>query len=231
MQLIAHRGCADDHPENTVHAIECSATRLPAVELDVRRCGSGELVVFHDETVDRLTRGTGRVAETPLSRLRALEVCDSGEPIPLLSEALRAVPPGVSVQVELKEDGVAADASALIDVSGVDAHVTSFRSAALREMRRSAPTASTGYLFGRDVGVAAGLDTAVELGCRALHPCAELCLETDVVERAHRAGMRVVAWAAHGRETVDGLRRRGVDGATVDSWTVAGTRPEAAAPD
>ena len=231
MQFIAHRGCADEAPENTVCAIARAATRLPAVELDVRRCESGELVVFHDETVDRLTRATGRVAETPLSRLRALDVLDSGESIPLLSEALRAIPSGVNAQIELKEVGVAADAMAHVDASGVDAHVTSFHPAALREVRRSAPTASTGYLFGREVGVEAGLDTARELGCRALHPRADLCLETDVVERTHRAGMWVVAWAADGRETVDGLRTRGVDGATVDSWSVAGARPGAAAPD
>ena len=224
MYLIAHRGCADESPENTVRAIERSAARLPVVELDVRRCGSGELVAFHDETLDRLTEGAGRVSETPLRRLRTLDVLDSGEPIPLLSEALGAVPPGVRAQVELKEAGIADDVAARIDAAGVDAHVTSFLPGALDEVRRSAPATSTGYLFEPDAGVAAGLDVARELGCRALHPRADVCLETDAVERAHRAGMDAIAWDVRGRETVDRLRRRGVDGATVDSWSVAETR-------
>jgi len=49
MQVIGHRGCADVYPENTVRAVTRAANFLDAVEVDVRRCGSGELVVFHDE--------------------------------------------------------------------------------------------------------------------------------------------------------------------------------------
>jgi glycerophosphoryl diester phosphodiesterase len=79
MDLIAHRGCAGQHPENTVRAVRKSSRRFPAVELDVRRCRTGELVVFHDETVDRVTDGTGSVAAMDWDRLRSLEVLESGE--------------------------------------------------------------------------------------------------------------------------------------------------------
>jgi len=221
MELIAHRGCADEYPENTLHAIEQSARRLPAVEFDVRRCGSGELVVFHDETVDRVTDGTGTVAEMDWSRIEKLDVLDSGHGIPLLSEALAAVPPGVTAQVELKETGIGADAAAAVAESGVDARFTSFVPEALAEVRACDPDASVGYLFGDDVGVDTGLETALKLDCDFLDPHSALCVETDVVERARAEGLSVLAWGVDDAATVDALRTADVDGATTDSWTLA----------
>ena len=201
-----------------MRAVRKSSRRFPAVELDVRRCRTGELVVFHDETVDRVTDGTGSVAAMDWNRLRSLEVLESGERIPRLSEALAAIPSDVSVQVELKQLGVAADAVAAIAAADVDARVTSFLPSALAEVRDRNPELPLGYLFGESVGVETGLATAVALGCDTLHPHSELCLETDVVDAAHAAGMDVVAWAADDDETFERLRAAGVDGATADDW-------------
>jgi len=103
MQVIGHRGCADVYPENTVRAVTRAANFLDAVEVDVRRCGSGELVVFHDETVDRLTDASGRLADVAWAELQELDVLGSGELIPRLETVLAAVPDGVELQVELKE--------------------------------------------------------------------------------------------------------------------------------
>lgn len=69
MELVAHRGCAWPQPENTLRAIHDAGSRLPAVEFDVRRCGTGELVVFHDEKVDRVTDQTGLVGELPWAEI------------------------------------------------------------------------------------------------------------------------------------------------------------------
>ncbi|WP_407652194.1 glycerophosphodiester phosphodiesterase [Halomicrococcus gelatinilyticus] len=201
-----------------MRAVRKSSRRFPAVELDVRRCRTGELVVFHDETVDRVTDGTGSVAAMDWDRLRSLEVLESGERIPRLSEALAAIPSDVSVQVELKQLGVAADAVAAIAAADVDARVTSFLPSALAEVRDRNPELPLGYLFGESVGVETGLATAVALGCDTLHPHSTLCLETDVVDAAHAAGMDVVAWAADDDETFERLRAAGVDGATADDW-------------
>ena len=67
MRLIAHRGFAAVHPENTVRAVRAAARVADAVEVDVRRCATGELVVIHDATVDRVTDGTGPVADHSLA--------------------------------------------------------------------------------------------------------------------------------------------------------------------
>ena len=55
MRLIAHRGFAETFPENTVLAVREAARWADAIEVDVRRCGSGEIVCLHDATVDRVS--------------------------------------------------------------------------------------------------------------------------------------------------------------------------------
>ena len=229
MELIAHRGCAEQYPENTLHAIERSARQLSTVEIDVRRCGSGELVVFHDETVDRLTNGDGSVAGMNFQQLRALDVLGSGHSIPRLADALRAVPSDVALQVELKQSGIASEVVEAIHEADVDARVTSFLPEALTEVRECDPDIPVGYLFGEAVGVETGLQTAEVLDCDSVHPRSTLCLETDVVERARADGREVIAWGVGQRDAFDALRSAGVDAATSD-WSSLAADAEAEAP-
>ena len=87
-QLIAHRGSSAYAPENTLtafrHAIEAGADWI---EMDVQRTQDDQLVVIHDETVDRTTDGTGRVADLTLAQIRALDA-GNGEQVPTFSEAI-----------------------------------------------------------------------------------------------------------------------------------------------
>lgn len=220
MLVIGHRGCADVYPENTVRAVRRAARFLDAVEVDVRRCGSGELVAFHDETVDRLTDASGRIEDLAWAQLQSLDVLGSGEPIPRLKTILAAIPERASVQIELKETGLASDVRDVVADADRAVTVTSFRPAALEEVRALGWTPRMGFLF--DTDPMANIDTALELGCDAVHPYYDLCLETDVVAAAKDLSLDVVAWkAATRRVEVHLLRAMGVDGVTADRWDIA----------
>ena len=219
MEIIGHRGCADQYPENTIHAVRRSSRYLDAIEVDVRRCRSGELVAFHDETVDRLTDATGRVADLDWSELRDLEVLDSGQTVSRLGTVLEAFPRGVRAQVELKERGLARDVRDVVGDAAVEATVSSFDTVTLAEVADLDWDVVTGFLF--DSNPAGNLATAVDLGCGVVHPHYDLCLETDVVAAAHEAGLRVVAWkAARTAAEVAAVRDAGVDGVTADRWDI-----------
>ncbi|MFK4997701.1 glycerophosphodiester phosphodiesterase family protein [Bacillus sp. N9] len=72
--IIAHRGSAGTHPENTMDAfIAAEKYGADGVELDVQLSLDGEVVVIHDTTLDRTTSGTGRVKDFTLSELKALK--------------------------------------------------------------------------------------------------------------------------------------------------------------
>lgn len=220
MEIIAHRGCALQYPENTVTAVAQSAEYVDAVEVDVRRCSSGELVVFHDETLDRLTDGSGPVAERSWQDISSLEVLDSGETVPKLSTVVDAVPKSVALQVEVKETGLAPKLRETLTGTGHDVSVSSFLPAALEDINAIEWDVSTGFLFENEPEK--NLQRAIEMNCDAVHPHYELCLSSDIVDAAHDAGLQVIAWkAARKREEVQELESVGVDGVTADRWDIA----------
>lgn len=211
MRLIAHRGFGDIAPENTIAAVRTAAGRADVVEFDVRRCGSGELVVVHDETLERVAGEPRRVADTDLSELRELTVLDSGEGIPTVAEMLAALPPGLAVNLELKSLGIAGDVHREIEAADVPNRIvcTSFLLPELRALREIAPDRPTGLLVSRDRR--RPVTTAVELGCDVIGAHARRCLLTRLVDRAKRVGLEVHAWSVPGRWGARLLGWRGVD--------------------
>jgi glycerophosphoryl diester phosphodiesterase len=115
----AHRGAMCHAPENTLAAFE-KAIEMGTyrVELDVRRCKGGHIVVMHDATVDRTTDGTGPVAQKTLEELRRLRVGGT-ETVPTLEETLRLAKGRCRLLVEIKETGLADDVVKLIADAGM----------------------------------------------------------------------------------------------------------------
>lgn len=214
MRVIAHRGFAATAPENTVSAIQSAASHADAVEFDVRRSGSGELVVIHDETIDRVTDGTGLVTDHSLESLQSYTVLDSGEPIPTLETVLDAVPADVDLSVELKASGIAADV--LETIAGVENRVvlSSFLPSELRRVRDLDPTQPTGLLVSRRLE--APVTTAVELDCEVVGSTYARCLGTRIVERAHEVGLEISAWTVNRPILARALAWRGVDSVSAD---------------
>ncbi|SHJ49687.1 glycerophosphoryl diester phosphodiesterase [Malonomonas rubra DSM 5091] len=100
--IIAHRGASGCWPENTLlafaKALDAGAKWL---ELDVHLSADGELVVIHDETLQRTTNGNGRVSDFRYDELQQLDAGD-GEKIPLLDEVLELALGRAAVNIELK---------------------------------------------------------------------------------------------------------------------------------
>ena len=217
--LIGHRGCAGQYPENTVAAVERAAPHVDAVEIDVRRCASGELVVFHDAALDRLTDASGRVADADWDELRELTVLDSDEPIPRLGEALDAAPDRLPVNVELKEPGVASDALDSVRRAGTDALFSSFHPEALASLWDRDPETDRALLVAEGDAERA-VETATDLGCVAVHPPIDLATGPGFVGAVRDAGLAVNAWTAADREDAERLLAAGVDGIIADRWDV-----------
>ena len=101
---IAHRGLhRAGVPENSLAAFEAAAKSGYPVETDVRFTKDKRLVVFHDDTVDRMTDGAGEVSAFPLAALRELRLEGTAERIPLFSECLETVAGRVPLLLEIKD--------------------------------------------------------------------------------------------------------------------------------
>lgn len=93
MKIWAHRGCSQRYPENTMLAFEKAASliNLTGIELDIQLTRDGEMVVIHDERVDRTTEGTGFVKDYTLAEIRKLHIYAGDSPtqrIPTIEEVL-----------------------------------------------------------------------------------------------------------------------------------------------
>jgi len=106
--VLGHRGASAEAPENTLAAFRLAMERgADGIELDVWRCGTGELVVAHDDDLSRVGGSPLVVRRAPLAALRAVDVGSwkgerfRGERVPLLAEVFEAVPSAI-VNVELK---------------------------------------------------------------------------------------------------------------------------------
>jgi len=228
VNCIAHRGFAAIYPENTLTAIERAvAAGTDGIEVDVRRCGSGEVVVVHDETLDRVTDGSGAVADHSLAELRDLDVLGTGEGIPTLAEVVTAVPDDTLLNVELKEEGVTADAVGIAADHGGDLLISSFDPAAL-ETARDVGAESLALIFATDAR--GSLADASDLGCRAVHPHRKLC-DAQFVDRCHGTGFAVNAWTIESHDHGSRLRGIGVDGLIADAPDYCGLDREIERPD
>lgn len=115
MIIIGHRGAAGYEPENTLRSFEKAISLgVDMIEFDVQRCKSGELVVIHDDTVNRTTNGKGKIKDLNLDSLQKLDA-GKGEHIPTLIETLEFINRRVKVDIEIKEDNVAEDVATITE--------------------------------------------------------------------------------------------------------------------
>ena len=118
-KIIAHRGASADAPENTLAAFQLALDQgADGIELDVMLSKDRELVVIHDDMVDRTTDGSGRVQDLTLAELQALDA-GNGEKIPTLDEVLTRFGGKFLINIELKNystifDSLPLDVAALI---------------------------------------------------------------------------------------------------------------------
>jgi glycerophosphoryl diester phosphodiesterase len=98
---IGHRGACGHAPENTLSSFELAIEMgCPWIELDVYHI-DGELLVIHDDTLERTTNGTGDVMDQSVAYLRTLDAGD-GQQIPTLNEIIELVGHRAGINVELK---------------------------------------------------------------------------------------------------------------------------------
>ena len=163
-ECYAHRGFHDNEnaPENSMEAFRRAIERGLASELDVHMIADGNLVVFHDDDLVRMTGAPGRIADYDIETLSKLRLGGTDEKIPTFDEVLDLYEDsGLQLLIELKVDKgnhkalAAAVADRLAKYDGAFA-VQSFDPRAIRDFRKLIPGIALGLLtknyFNKDDG-------------------------------------------------------------------------------
>jgi glycerophosphoryl diester phosphodiesterase len=228
--VIAHRGASGYAPENTMaafrRAVEMGA---PFIETDLQITRDARVIAMHDSTLDRTTNGKGQVHLSTLEEIRGLDAGSwfdgrgpesfAGERVPRLEEILDfAKEKDTNFFLEIKSGpawGVEHAVVAALRDRGASARVVilSFDPASLDGVHQLDSAMMTGLLCeypSNDL-----VERTVRAGARQLAARGDLITPADV-EKAHHAGLQVVAWTVNEPEQMKHLIATGVDGIITD---------------
>ncbi len=224
--MVAHRGLSAGFPENTLAAFRNAiAGGVDAIELDLRRTADGEIVVLHDETVDRTTDGRGPLSRMTLREVRALDAGRhagdrfAGERVPTYQDVLDlARVSGVSLLLDIKESDRVSHEYIVSLTSRHDATervIAGVRSVADLRVFRALSPGIRALGFVPDVASIEAFDAA---GVDFIRLWPEwIDADPGLVGRVHALGRPV--WVTAGTLPQDELQkliRRGVDGILTD---------------
>lgn len=233
-KIFGHRGASEYAPENTMEAFKMAYEMgADGIELDVQLTLDGQLVVIHDETVNRVSDGIGLVKDMTLGQLKSLHFNRTHPEyrearIPLLEEVLEYFSPkNFLINIELKNsvfpnDGLEAMTLMLVKKYGMLERIifSSFNHSSMKKVAALEPMAQTAFLTSEiQIDVKRYLQ---ENRTSIYHPAAHLldrqdlltglAQEQDVITDLQESGIRVNTWTVNSGKQMRSLCNRGVDG-------------------
>lgn len=224
--IISHRGDISQHIENTISAAE-EALNLGAtgLEIDVRQCGSGEIVVFHDFSLRRMFNKNGYVGRTNYSELKHFNyiknVRETEYTIDLLEEFFQKFKNTVKINLDAKTihffDFKFADQL----ISIINNHsliesvwISCFNPFLLQILKIKNKNIETGYLFQRTSWLHTAYDRIVY--SNAWHPHVNL-INNKLKNKATRLRKKLFVWTVNDIETINKLQDYPIDGIITDN--------------
>jgi glycerophosphoryl diester phosphodiesterase len=233
--VFAHRGSSAHAPENTLAAFQLALTQgAPALELDAMLSADRQIVVIHDDTVDRTSNGSGKVHQMPLAAIKELEAGSyfdpafKGEKIPTLAEVFETVGRRIFINIEIKNyasplDGLPSSIASLVQKYNLAEYVlfSSFNPLALLKIRRLLPQVPCGLLIfhGSGGGWARGW-LGRRFPCQALHPDLR-DVTPPFVASTQQSGRRMHVYTVNQPDEMKRLFDLGVDGIFTDDPPLA----------
>lgn len=222
-KIFAHRGASGYAPENTLEAFSLAMEQgADGIELDVQLTKDGEVVVVHDETIDRVSNGTGFVKDYTLAELKKFSFGNHMEEykeakIPTLREVLALVKPGrMEINIELKTGifwypEIEEKVIRAVREYGMQERIiySSFNHYSVQRVKELNPDAETAYLFSDVI-----LDVenyAKQTGVQGIHPAAYHLKMADFMERYKKSNLKVRVWTVNKKEWINEFIREGLD--------------------
>lgn len=226
IMVIAHRGFSGQAPENTRASFQ-KAVELGSdmIELDVRLSKDGQVVVIHDDTIDRTTNGRGKVADYSLKELKQFDAGSwfapqfSGEQIPTLKEVLELAKGKILVNIEIKDESLgqysimdlADRALQEVKKAGMEDQVifVSFYPVALERIKERDSRIWVGLLYHKpwnSLPEVTGRRSFPVLGLRNSY------LTKGKIARIHQEGMKVNVYTVNSEKEMEQFVGWGIDG-------------------
>lgn len=221
MLKIAHRGAKAYEPENTLQAFQKALDlNSDGIELDVHLSSDEQIIVIHDETIDRTTNGKGLVNSFSLAELKSFLI-EGKYQIPTLNEVFDLVDKKCLINIELKGLATPNKVVALIEEYISEKNwnynnfiISSFDWNMLQETSNLNPNIPIGVLTEEDLSKA--LAFAEKIKAKAIHPDFQL-LNTENVSEMQKKGFLVLPWTVNSKEDIQKVKNYKVNGIISDN--------------
>jgi len=226
MLTIGHRGARGYIAENTLESIQKALDlNVDGIEIDVFRCASGEIVVFHDKKLQRLTGHNGLIEETTFEELKNMLVAGRYR-IPTLQQVLEKIGGKILLNVELKGENTAIPTATILKQYLSDSQsdikkliVSSKNWKELTLFKNQNTNIPIGVLSHYNIFLEKGVDAIIEKGrelsALAIHPKFSI-LNKKAIDKMHSAGFLVYSWTINSPKDIQRAIRLGVDGIITD---------------
>ena len=218
---IGHRGAKGHVAENTIASIK-KAIELGAdgIEIDVFRCLTGEIVLFHDKTLDNLSNGTGYIEEKSLSELKELNILGSKHSIPTLEEVIKSIGKEVFLNIELKGPDTSKGSLEMVNKYVKSGKIklsnilfSSFNWKELSKLRSLDSNVKIALITGEDPLEA--ISPALSLNAIAINPNYKK-LNKDNVQKIFSSGLKIYTWTVNNKLDIIKVKSLKVNGIITD---------------
>ncbi len=219
---IGHRGAKGYVAENTFESIS-KAIELGAdgIEIDVFKCLSGDLVLFHNKDLKDLTGESGQIENLTINELEEFLVLGKYK-IPTLNDVLRKIESPLFVNIELKGSDTARATSKIIaDFSRRTSWtqdnfiVSSFYWNELEKFRSIDDNTPVGVLVSKSVSINEAIEFGKKINAQAIHPNYQL-LDEITVKKIKNNGFKTYTWTVNNRDDINFMKKIKVDGIISD---------------
>ena len=218
---IGHRGAKGHVAENTIASIK-KAIELGAdgIEIDVFRCLTGEIVLFHDKTLDNLSNGTGYIEQKSLSELKELNILGSKHSIPTLEEVIKSIGKEVFLNIELKGSNTSKGSLEMVNKYVKSGKIklsnilfSSFNWNELVKLRSLDSDVKIALITGEDPLEA--ISPALSLNAIAINPNYKK-LNKDNVQKIFSSGLKIYTWTVNNKLDIIKVKSLKVNGIITD---------------
>jgi len=219
---IGHRGAKGYVAENTIESIsKAIELGVDGIEIDVFKCLSGDLVLFHDQDLKDLTGKSGQIENLTINELEEFLVLGKYK-IPTLNDVLIKIESPLFVNIELKGSDTAGATSKIIaDFSRRTSWtqdnfiVSSFNWNELKKFRSIDNNTSVGVLVSKSISINEAIEFGKKINAQAIHPNYQL-LDEITVKKIKNNGFKTYTWTVNNKDDINFMKKIKVDGIISD---------------
>ncbi len=220
--VIGHRGAMGHALENTIESVEKAIDlKVDGIEIDVFKSKSGELIVYHDPSLRRLSNSTAFIEQISLDSIKKVELI-GGLSIPTLNEVLDIIPEKIFLNIELKGENTAYETNKIIikylsesNLTPSKYIITSFRWNELKTFRKEKKDGENDDMGGKLYKIDNAIKLAKEINAIALNPNNKF-ITNQIVKKIQSNNIKVYPYTINTPTNIKRMKSMGVDAIITD---------------